>query len=73
MRVFGTTVMEKNKLCLVLEHVGGGSLYDFLHSDNKRKDQLLPIDWVLSMLFDVAEALDYLHNQRYVVCPCLPQ
>ena len=47
--------------CLVMELLNGGSLFDLLHGVPEGTPPL-PLNWSLSFLKDVAEAIEYLHS-----------
>ena len=46
--------------CLVLEMLNGGSLFDLLHRVPEGTPPL-PLSWVVCLMKDVAEAIEYLH------------
>jgi len=55
-------VMEGETMCLVLEFMSLGSLYDFLQNS----EYVLDADLRLALALDVANAIDFMHAQKMI-------
>lgn len=57
-KVYGACTRDKNKCCLIMELIRGGSLFHRIYDRNKRRLGYLEI---LQLAHDIAEGLAYLH------------
>jgi len=59
-------VMEP--LCMVLEYMNAGSLYDFLHSPEKVPNAPVALDWAtrLGVACDIASGMHFLHSAQMI-------
>ena len=52
---------EKDHICLVLEYLNGGTLFDYLN-----EVQTIPLQKTVSILAEVIDALSYIHERNII-------
>ncbi len=57
-KVYGACTDDRNKCCLIMEHMKGGNLYQRIHDKKRRRMTYIEI---LQVAHDIAEGLAYLH------------
>src|SRR5262245_53705984 len=60
------TLQEADRHYIVMEYVGGGSLHDLLRHGGARAAAPLPINHILAMALELADALTRAHHLRII-------
>eukprot|EP00965_Chrysotila_dentata_P201926 6180825-Pleurochrysis_carterae.AAC.4 len=60
---FVGAVVEQPNLCVVMEFMEGGTLYDLIHKNNVA----LELPQLLQIALDVAQGCNYLHRQKPII------
>lgn len=58
-RVYGGCIISDTEVWIILEHIDGGNLHDFLQSSTSP----LPFSLTVSLALQITQALNYLHNR----------